>query len=53
MQNRHVARRPLIVVGSAWDAVIVALGDHLVVDADDLDMVTVVADVESAVAALG
>lgn len=52
MQNRHVPRRPLIVVGPQWQAVLGALGDELVVDADDLAMVTVVADVESAVAAL-
>ena len=52
MQNRHVPRQPLIVVGPAWQAVLQVLGGELVVDADDLAMVTAVADVESAVAAL-
>lgn len=52
MQNRHVPRQPLIVVGPAWQAVMDVLGGELVVDADDLAMVTAVADVESAVAAL-
>jgi len=52
MQNRHVPRQPLIVVGPAWRAVLDVLAGELVVDADDLAMVTVVDDVESAVAAL-
>jgi predicted Rossmann-fold nucleotide-binding protein len=52
MQNRHIDRQPLIVVGPAWRAVLDVLGGELVVDADDLAMVTAVADVESAVAAL-
>jgi hypothetical protein len=52
MQNRHVARQPLIVVGPGWQSVLDVLGAQLVVDADDLAMITAVADVESAVAAL-
>ena len=52
MQNRHVARQPLIVVGPGWQSVLDVLAAQLVVDADDLAMITAVADVESAVAAL-
>ena len=52
IQNRHVARQPLIVVWPGWQSVLDVLGAQLVVDADDLAMITAVADVESAVAAL-
>lgn len=53
MQNAHVDRRPLIVVGAGWRAVLASLRDELVVDPADLEMVTVVADVDAAVARLG
>lgn len=52
MQNRHVARRPLVVVGPGWGDVLDALASGAVVDADDLAMVTAVPDVDAAVAAL-
>ncbi len=52
MQNAHVAHRPLIVVGAGWARVLAALGDELVVDATDLEMVTPVPDVAAAMAAL-
>ena len=52
MQNRHVPRMPLIVVGPAWQAVLDVLAAELVVDADDLAMVTAVPDARAAAAAL-
>ncbi len=53
MQNAHVARRPLIVVGDGWRDVLEALRASLVVDSADLEMVTVVPDAEMASAAVG
>lgn len=53
MQNAHVARRPLIVVGDCWRDVLEALRASLVVDSADLQMVTVVPDADAACAAVG
>ncbi|PZS03304.1 MAG: DNA-binding protein [Candidatus Chloroheliales bacterium] len=52
MQVGQLARKPLILVGASWRAVASEIATRLIVDQGDMALVTVVDNVEDAVAAL-
>jgi uncharacterized protein (TIGR00725 family) len=52
LQTGDVGRRPLVLVGPRWRALLPSLRDHLVVDERDLALVRLADDAPAAVAAL-